>query len=785
MADNRLRYYITGNATGLNKALTSASQRVQGFGKKIQGIGAGLQKFSAITALAGGAAVKMAMDFDKNLGKIEALVGVSGSALDELAEASKRVAKQTGISSAQTSEAMFFITSAGLRGADALEVLESASRASASGLGEVATIADLATSAMNAYGVENLSASAATDVLTSAVREGKLEASALASSMGSVIPLASALEVSFDEVGAAMAAMSRTGTDAAQGATQLTSILSSLTKVTPAAEANFRLMGLNVHELREELKGEGGLINVLFKLKDGINGNTQAASDIFPNLKALKGVLDLLGKGANTTKDIFNALSKSQGATQKAFEITEKRASFQLQKSLNNVKESFKEVGEEILVRMLPAFTKALEFVRNIFNAFNNLDGGIQKAILSFGALVVVGPTIISLFGTLITLVGSLLSPIGLLAAALAGVAYIIYKNWGEVAPVLVGLYNQFVDLYNSSLTLRTVIAGVGVAFKTVFIGIKTAVFEVVNVFSTLWKLIKEFSEKGVKGSFLDILDEGFEDAKQIANDGADEIGEAFDDGIEQAFGSRLEKKTVDQLNGSLSNAFNTVKKKFGDFTSFFAGGTGVPTTEPTTITTEDSDVATDKAEENGDRVIKKVSAFKQMIDATLESTEVLGEGISNAFIGAFDAMMQGENVFKALGQMLLDLVKRLIAAAIAAFVLSTLIGGIFGKGKSFKGPEGLRGLTDMQGLFSKFGGFDTKEMASGGIVSTPTLATIGEYAGARQNPEVVAPLDKLKNLIGETGGGNNIQVGGQFTLKGQDLVVALQRADRNRNRIK
>lgn len=780
MADNRLRYYITGNATGLNKALTSASQRVQGFGKKIQGIGAGLQKFSAITALAGGAAVKMAMDFDKNLGKIEALVGVSGSALDELAEASKRVAKQTGISSAETSEAMFFITSAGLRGADAIQVLESASRASASGLGDVATIADLATSAMNAYGVENLDASAATDVLTAAVREGKLEASALAGSMGSVIPLASALEVSFDEVGAAMAAMSRTGTDAASGATQLSAILSSLTKVTPAARDNFRLMGLDVDELRNQLKEEGGLINVLFQLKDGIDGNTQAASDIFPNLRALRGVLDLLGKGADTTKDIFNELSKSQGATQKAFEVTEKRASFQLQKSLNNVKESFKEVGEEILVRMLPAFTKALEFVRNIFNAFNNLDGGIQKAILSFGALVVVGPTIISLFGTLISLVGTLLTPIGLLAAALAGVAYIIYKNWGEVAPVLVGLYNQFVDLYNSSLTLRTVIAGVGVAFKTVFIGIKTAVFEVVNVFSTLWKLIKEFSEKGVKGSFLDILNEGFEDAKQIANDGADEIGEAFDDGIEQAFGSRLEKKTVEQLNGSLSNAFNTVKKKFGDFTSFFAGGTGVPTTEPTTTTEPPTTVVDDEEEDKYEKTTEKVSKLKTMFDMLKGSADAVGEGIKGAFLGAFDAMMQGENVFKALGQMLLDLIKKFVAAALAAFVLSTLVKAIFpGAGG---GGGAFEGLKDFKSLFGSFAGI---EMAKGGIVSTPTLATVGEYAGARQNPEVIAPLDKLKNLIGENGGGNNIQVGGQFTLKGQDLVVALQRADRNRNRIK
>ena len=95
---------------------------------------------------------------------------------------------------------------------------------------------------------------------------------------------------------------------------------------------------------------------------------------------------------------------------------------------------------------------------------------------------------------------------------------------------------------------------------------------------------------------------------------------------------------------------------------------------------------------------------------------------------------------------------------------------------------KALAGMANMGKLFSSFTGI---EMAKGGIVSTPTLATVGEYPGAKQNPEVIAPLDKLKNLIGENGGGSQVQVGGQFTLKGQDLVVALQRADRNRNRIK
>ena len=59
----------------------------------------------------------------------------------------------------------------------------------------------------------------------------------------------------------------------------------------------------------------------------------------------------------------------------------------------------------------------------------------------------------------------------------------------------------------------------------------------------------------------------------------------------------------------------------------------------------------------------------------------------------------------------------------------------------------------------------------------------MGEYPGARSNPEVVAPLDKLKNMIGERGS-SQVQVGGSFTVKGQDLVVALQRANKNRDRI-
>ena len=71
-----------------------------------------------------------------------------------------------------------------------MDVLEQSLKASALGLGETKTVADLATSAMNAYGSDTLGASDATDVLVSAVREGKLQADELSSVMGAVLPIA-------------------------------------------------------------------------------------------------------------------------------------------------------------------------------------------------------------------------------------------------------------------------------------------------------------------------------------------------------------------------------------------------------------------------------------------------------------------------------------------------------------------------------------------------------------------------------------------------------------------
>jgi ElaB/YqjD/DUF883 family membrane-anchored ribosome-binding protein len=91
------------------------------------------------------------------------------------------------------------------------------------------------------------------------------------------------------------------------------------------------------------------------------------------------------------------------------------------------------------------------------------------------------------------------------------------------------------------------------------------------------------------------------------------------------------------------------------------------------------------------------------------------------------------------------------IAAGIALVALGTYV-----KGSLSKKSEAIGG---------------TAKFADGGIVSGPTYGLMGEYPGAKNNPEVIAPLDKLKSMIG--GGGS-----GEFVLRGNDLVLALQRSN-------
>lgn len=61
---------------------------------------------------------------------------------------------------------------------------------------------------------------------------------------------------------------------------------------------------------------------------------------------------------------------------------------------------------------------------------------------------------------------------------------------------------------------------------------------------------------------------------------------------------------------------------------------------------------------------------------------------------------------------------------------------------------------------------------ANGGIVSGPTVGLIGEYAGASNNPEVVAPLDELRGMLNPVG--EPVIIGGTLRASGREIICVL-----------
>jgi hypothetical protein len=270
------------------------------------------------------------------------------------------------------------------------------------------------------------------------------------------------------------------------------------------------------------------------------------------------------------------------------------------------------------------------------------------------------------------------------------------------------------------------------------------------GVQTTLWQKIKNVLTSGIgPGAAVNYINKTLKDGTPIIKDNKDEVDKmttSYEDFAEQI--NKLLNPTTELGNRVKVVSVNAIESVNG----LAEVGKSVEI------------IGTTMTEALGPP-IQKATQFGNAL-------HFIGQEIPHMFAAAFESMMQGESFIKALGRMILGLIKKLVAAAAAALVLSTLLGGI-GIGK-IGGT-----LTKFKDIFGAITGF-----AKGGIVSSPTLGLVGEYPGARSNPEVIAPLDKLKTMIGDRGS-SSVQVGGQFTLKGQDLVVALQRADRNRNRIK
>lgn len=396
----------------VGEGMQTVGKAAQKAGMQVRQLGSYLSlRLTAPLVGSGIAAAKTFGDFEQVLGQMQGLAGVAANEIGGITTEVKALAIATGKGPTELAEAIYNIRSSGVVGKTALDTLTVSAKAAAAGLGETRVVSDAVTSVLNAYGTEVMQASQVTDILVAAVREGKAEADALAPVMGRLVPVAAAMGIQFDEVAGMMAVMSRTGLDAAEASVSIGAILNTLLKPSDEAATVLRSAGLSMAQLRDIAKKPGGLIEVMRILDRTFGDNEEALSQIIPETRAFRGVMNVLSQDAGIVDTIMGNVRNSVGATEAAFKAGADTLNRQWGQAMSEIKTVLIDLGNT----MKPALIAIIDQVKSLAEWFKSLSDSTKKYVVIVGALAAaLGPVLVAM-GALISVAGSLSTVIGML----------------------------------------------------------------------------------------------------------------------------------------------------------------------------------------------------------------------------------------------------------------------------------------------------------------------------------------------------------------------------------
>lgn len=270
---------------------------------------------------------RTAREMNTQFTRTQYLVGISAAEMDKFRGAVFSISNATGRPLNELAEGLFDVTSAGLRGGEAMAALETAAKAAVLGLGTTKTAADAITNSMGAFGI---SAQRVAAILALTVRLGKALPDELVPAFARVGSIAATLGIEMEEIGAALAVLTRTQS-AEQAATRLQGVLATLIKPSAQAADTLARFGLTTQQLRDAFSRS--LIEGLTLLKRSIP--TAELGKLFRNVQGLGALLSIIGPQFKDFREITQQFQT--GDIVQAFEEDVEGASRSLENALARI----------------------------------------------------------------------------------------------------------------------------------------------------------------------------------------------------------------------------------------------------------------------------------------------------------------------------------------------------------------------------------------------------------------------------------------------------------------
>jgi len=505
----------------------------------------------------------------------------------------------------------------------------------------------------------------------------------------------------------------------------------------------------------EEIAAIFAKVNAKGKVElENLNQLAERGIPIFKALADATGLpADSLGAGAVSVEQ-FNTVLKSfaeeGGFAAGAMERLSKTAAGQFSTALDNLKLAGASIGE----LLLPTVNSLLQLIIRLSQSFAALSPNTKGLILEMGLLVgSIGPLVIALPNLISGIKGvresfkllntTLLSnPIYLVAAAIAalGTAIVLFRQRTQDAAKT---NKEFID------TL------VGMDKQAQINHIKEQIRE----------LERERNE--MKAA----------QRAEMAAQAAGALGDKFDKNIARGNTQKYADQ-VKYLDERIAGLVTTVRDMSKEQEKV----------EEVTVQTTRAIVEETKAiEEAGNKTFWLLVQLNQMSTPQIGGLLDMLEGVKVKFEEITDAVEEtsyamAESLGQAIGQAksfkeaMLEAAKAIIVALLAqakANVVANAAKGSAPAGPFF--PAAMVGL--ITAGMAAISSVQLPALAQGGLAYGATTALVGDNPNARIDPEVIAPLSKLQDMMG----GQRVEVFGR--ISGDDIYLSNARTSRNRNR--
>lgn len=325
---------VTANSNAVHTALGTASTAMVGVG--------------IATAMASGYSVKMAGDFQAQTQVLVSGAGVQQNQIDAVRSSLLKMSVDTGTSTKDLSTAFFNVNSRLGDVKVSTQAVQAAAEIAKAHMADLGTVATALANTMNAYGKNAGNATQVSNILGVAVERGGMSFQNLASSLSTVLPIASSMGIKLPQVAGALAVMTQQGMSANQATQNLSHTIQHISGPTSTMLSTWNQMGLTQKNVADALSGPGGLhaaLDLITKTAEQhVGPSGQVVIDVFKKSQdasaALTTMLQNMTPAARNLAQEFQSGAIGQTAYLKAAKAMGAQSGIQSQQFLALMKSS-------------------------------------------------------------------------------------------------------------------------------------------------------------------------------------------------------------------------------------------------------------------------------------------------------------------------------------------------------------------------------------------------------------------------------------------------------------